>query len=99
MKPFLASLALSLSLTVLHADEAPSLKAAEAAAIAQGDLESRGLDATVYIAELVFKKAGPFGGDAYWEVLWSAPFDAQTEGRKEFGLRIALDGSYKRSVR
>ena len=37
--------------------------------------------------------------DTYWEVLWNKSFPAVTKGRNEFGLRIALDGSYKRSVR
>ncbi|MEQ1839337.1 MAG: hypothetical protein ABL994_02915 [Verrucomicrobiales bacterium] len=77
---------------------APALSAADAAAIAQADLVARGLDATVYIAQILFKKGG-LGAPEHWEVLWSAAFDAQTEGRKEFGLRVTMDGNYKRAVK
>lgn len=77
----------------------PALKAPEAAAIAQGDLDSRGVT-DVYIAEIRFKAAGLLGGDpAHWEVMWSKELPAQTEGRKEIGLKIKMDGSYVRAVR
>ncbi|MCB1207187.1 MAG: hypothetical protein KDN18_23245 [Verrucomicrobiae bacterium] len=100
MKTSLLSLVLFCIFSTLQAGEAPALKAPEAAAIAQGDLASRGLEASVYIAEMVFKDSGLFGGEpAHWEVLWSKEFDAQTEGRKEIGLKIKMDGSYTRSVR
>lgn len=99
MKPLLlAILALSLCLPAMAS--APALKAAEAAAIAQNDLATRGLEDTVYIAELVYKGTKLLGGEApHWEVLWSKEFDAQTAGRKEFGLKIKMDGTYLRSVR
>lgn len=102
MKPLLPALAfvLSCSFSVLKADEAPALKAPDAAAIAQGDLVSRGLDSSVYIAELIYKGSRLLGGEpAHWEVMWSKEFDAQTEGRKEIGLKIKMDGTYTRSVR
>jgi hypothetical protein len=100
MKPILIVLAFLASCGLLPADEAPALRAAEAAAIAQGDLASRGLEASVYIAELIYKSARFLGGDpAHWEVMWSKEFDAQTEGRKETGLKIKMDGTYTRSVR
>lgn len=99
MKPLLLSLLLACFVPSLHAD-APALKAADAATIAQGDLAARGLEATVYIAEMVYKEAKLLGGEpAHWEVLWSKEFDAQTEGRKEIGLKVKMDGSYTRSVR
>jgi hypothetical protein len=31
--------------------------------------------------------------------MWSKELPAQTEGRKEIGLKIKMDGSYTRSVR
>lgn len=100
MKPILLVLALFCSLSLAHADDAPTLKAADAAAIAQGDLASRGLEGSIYIAELIYKSAKLLGGDpAHWEVMWSKEFDAQTEGRKEIGLKIKMDGTYTRSVR
>lgn len=77
---------------------APLLSAAEAATIAQADLVSRSLDATVHIAQINYKK-GSLGEPEHWEVLWSTQFNAQTEGRKEIGIRITMDGNYKRSVR
>ncbi len=79
--------------------EAPALKAAEAAAIAQGDLASRGLEETIHIVEVNYKKGTLLTGPEYWEVLWNKEFPAQTEGRNEIGLRIAMDGTYKRAVR
>lgn len=100
MKSLLLALALFLSVNLAHADNAPALKAAEAAAIAQGDLASRGLESSVYIAEMVYKSGSLLGGDpAHWEVMWSKEFDAQTEGRKEIGLKVKMDGTYTRSVR
>ncbi len=99
MKPLLAALLL-LSFCLPAMANAPSLKAAEAAAIAQGDLATRGLEETVYIAEIVYKGTKLLGGEpAHWEVLWSKELEAQTPGRKEFGLKIKMDGSYTRSVR
>ena len=68
-------------------------------ALAQADLASRGLESTIYIVQVLFKKESLMSGPAHWDVYWSAPFDAQTEGRKEIGLNIAMDGSYKRSVK
>lgn len=100
MKPILIALALLASLSLLQADEAPALKAAEAATIAQGDLASRGLESSIFIAEVIYKSAKLLGGEpAHWEVMWSKEFDAQTEGRKEIGLNIKMDGTYTRSVR
>ena len=100
MKPILIALALLASFSLLQADEAPTLKAADAAAIAQGDLAARGLESSVYVAELIYKSAKFLGGEpAHWEVMWSKEFDAQTEGRKEIGLKIKMDGTYTRSVR
>lgn len=77
----------------------PAVLALQAATIAQGDLESRGLGGQVFIEQINFKKETLMGGPAHWEVLWSDQFDAQTEGRKEFGLRIFMDGNYKRAVK
>lgn len=99
MKPLLAILLL-LSFSLPALATLPALKAAEAAAIAQSDLATRGLEDSVYVAELVYKAAKLLGGDGpHWEVLWSKELDAQTPGRKEFGLKIKMDGSYTRSVR
>jgi hypothetical protein len=99
MKTLFLAVVLLFSLTTLSPANAPALTATQAATIAQEDLASRGLDATVYIVEVNYKKESPFSGSAYWEVLWSKEFDAQTEGRKEIGLRVAMDGTYKRAVR
>jgi hypothetical protein len=99
MKTLFLAVVLLFSLTTLSPANAPALTAAQAATIAQEDLISRGLDATAYIVEVNYKKESPFSGSAYWEVLWSQEFDAQTEGRKEIGLRVAMDGTYKRAVR
>jgi hypothetical protein len=99
MKSLLFAALLFFSLTTISFADAPPLSAARAATIAQEDLASRGLEATVYIVEVNYKKESPFTGSAYWEVLWNQEFAAQTEGRKEIGLRVAMDGTYKRAVR
>lgn len=99
MKSFLLTLLLAFSLTSLACADTPALKAAEAATIAQGDLASRGLEGTIYIAAINYKKGNLISGSAHWEVLWNKEFTAQTEGRNEIGLRIAMDGTYKRAVR
>jgi len=84
----------------LCADDGPALKAAEAAAIAQSDLDSRGIPGSIYIAEMRYKAASLLGGEpAHWEVLWSKAFDAQTAGRKEVGVKVKMDGTFTRSVR
>lgn len=77
----------------------PVLSAVEASTIAQADLESRGLQDTVFIWQITYKEASVMNSYTYWEVMWSAPFPAQTEGRNEYALRVAMDGTYKRSVK
>ena len=99
MKPLLLTLLVLCTLGTLSADDVPVLKAPDAAAIAQGDLASRGLEATVYLAELIYKDSKFLGEPSHWQVLWSKEVDAQTEGRKEIGLKIKMDGTYTRSVR
>jgi hypothetical protein len=99
MKTLLLAVLLFASLTTYSFANAPALNAAQAATIAQEDLASRGLETTVFIVQVNYKKESPFSGSAYWEVLWNQDFDAQTEGRKEIGLRVAMDGTYKRAVR
>ena len=100
MKSLLFGLVLSLlALPTVFAD-APALKAADAAAIAQGDLASRGLEGSVHIVQVIYKSPGLLGGEPeHWEVMWSKEFEAQTQGRKEIGLKIKMDGTYSRSVR
>lgn len=99
MKPLFLALALAFLAVVPAFAGAPTLKAAEAAAIAQGDLDSRGIT-DVYITEMRYKEGGLLGGEpAYWEVMWSKEFEAQTAGRKEIGLKVKMDGTYVRAVR
>lgn len=100
MKAIYLALALFLAAPVALEARPPSLHAMRAAEIAQEDLESRGLETKIYIVEINLKTEGVIGREpAYWEVLWSEAFPAQTKGRHEIGLRIAMDGSYTRSVR
>ena len=77
----------------------PAVLATRAAEIAQADLESRGLQGKIFIEQIIYKKDTIMTKEPHWEVLWSDMFDAQTEGRKEFGLRITMDGNYKRAVK
>ena len=56
MKTLFLAVVLLVSLTTLSPANAPALSAAKAATIAQEDLASRGLDATVYIVEVNYKK-------------------------------------------
>ncbi|MCG8598542.1 MAG: hypothetical protein MI807_00170 [Verrucomicrobiales bacterium] len=100
MRTLLFATALLLSFTTLALANPPAMLARQAAEIAQADLESRGLQGTVFIEQINYKKGGGISGDpAYWEILWNKPFPAQTKGRDEIGLRITMDGNYKRSVK
>ncbi|MEM9281172.1 MAG: hypothetical protein AAGA96_05050 [Verrucomicrobiota bacterium] len=95
---FVAAIFLSGSLTAFSSD-APPVNAAQAAQLAQTDLESRNLQGKIYIEQILYKKRSMMNNEAHWEVLWNKTFPAQTEGRNEFGLRVLMDGTYKRAVR
>ncbi|MEM1442899.1 MAG: hypothetical protein AAGF67_11195 [Verrucomicrobiota bacterium] len=98
MKSFIAlAVFLTLLPSVLLANP-PAVLAPQAAALAQQDLEDRGLQGQIFIVEVNYKK-GNFGEKEHWEVLWSKSFPAKTEGRNEIGLKIYMDGNYTRSVR
>jgi|GEM_PF-568873 hypothetical protein len=101
MKTLICSLFAFVSLTgaSFAGPARPVLSAAEAATIAQADLDSRGLQDTVFIWQITYKEASVMNGYTYWEILWSNDFPAQTEGRNEYALRVAMDGTYKRSVK
>ena len=75
----------------------PAIGAVAAAQIAQKDLESRNLQGSVYIAQMLLKSKS--GDKSYWEIYWSKRFPANTEGYKEIGLKIKMDGSYTRTVK
>jgi hypothetical protein len=96
--PLLALLLAALFLPAALFANQPAILAPQAAAIAQADLESRGLEGEVYIADMRYKK-GTFGSSEHWEVLWSKSFPANTEGRSEIGIKVTMDGSYTRTVR
>lgn len=99
MKAAFFAVIFTLSMAANALASPPVLLAAKAAEIAQADLESRGLQDRFYIEEIKFKKDSLITKEPHWEVLWSGSFAAQTEGRKEFGLRITMDGNYKRAVK
>ena len=88
-----------LSGSSLLADTPPALSATKAAQIAQDDLSSRGLKEEIYIWQMTYKKDSLVNEEAYWEVLWNKAFKAQTKGRKEYGLRIRMNGDYRRAVK
>lgn len=92
------SLAASILLMGTVLANPPAINAAQAAAIAQEDLESRGLQDKIFIEQVIYKKGG-FGSKRSWEIYWSESFPAQTEGRNEFGARVTMDGNYTRLVR
>ncbi|MEN8713416.1 MAG: hypothetical protein ABF384_00765 [Verrucomicrobiales bacterium] len=100
MKTLLLTAALLFSFSSLALSNPPSMLIQQAAEIAQADLESRSIQGTVFIEQINYRKGGGISGDPpYWEVLWNKPFPAQTKGRNEIGLRITMDGNYKRSVK
>ena len=95
---FLTALLFFSSTAALKAD-VPALPAPEAAAIAQADLVTRGLDSTIFLAQMTYKKESALNGAAYWEIVWSKSFPAQTKGRNEYGINITMDRNYTRSVK
>jgi len=98
MKSFALALLASIFLLSSAMANPPALNAVQAATIAQQDLEMRGLQDRIHISQIIHK-SGRFGAPEHWEVLWNDTFPAQTEGREEFGLKITMDGNYKRSIR
>jgi len=94
----IAAATLLINSTIL-AKSPPAILAAQAAQIAQEDLESRGIQGEIYIWQMTYKKDSFMNGEAYWEVLWNKSFPAQTKGRKEFGLRIPMNGDYRRAIK
>lgn len=78
------------------ADPPPAFNAVAVAQLAQKDLEDRNLQTEIFIAGIEYK--GLFG-KPYWAVYWSKRFPSNTEGMKEWGLKVQLDGSYVRMVR
>lgn len=99
MKALFCAIILTFSFSTLALANQPTLPAVKAIEIAQADLESRGLQDKVYIYQMTYKKGSVMGNKQHWEILWSKNFPAQTEGRNEFGLRISMDGNYKRAVK
>ena len=96
---FLTGLILLLSLTTALKADVPALPAAEAAAIAQTDLVTRGLEGTIFLAQMTYKKESAMSGAAHWEIIWSKSFPAQTKGRSEVGIKITMDRNYTRAVK
>jgi len=96
--PLLSLLLAALFLPAALFANLPAILAPQAAEIAQADLESRGLESEVYIADMRYKR-GTFGSSEHWEILWSKSFPANTEGRNEIGIKVTMDGKYTRTVR
>lgn len=99
MKTLVLILSLTLSFASQLLANPPAVNGFEAAKIAQSDLEERGIQNKVYIEQIILKKEGLLKDETYWEIMWNDEFPAQTPGRKEYGLRVFMDGSYKRAVR
>jgi len=102
MKIALTLLAASLFLasSAAFADPAPLIKASAALTMAEEDLEERGLYGEIYPASINLKTEGVLREETYWEILWNKSFPAtETEGAKEFGAKVRMDGSYRRMVR
>ncbi len=96
---FAAITILAFTASAFTADSPPPIFAPQAAQIAQTDLESRGLQSTIYIAQVIYKKKSAMNSEAHWEILWNKSFAAQTKGRNEFGIRVLMDGTFKRAVK
>lgn len=99
MKAFSLTLSLILAFASQVLANPPAVNGFEAAKIAQTDLEERGIQNQVYIEQIILKEEGLLKSETYWEIMWNDEFPAQTPGRKEYGLRVFMDGTYKRAVR
>lgn len=99
MKAAFFALLLTVALSAHALADPPAILAPRVAEIAQADLESRGLQGKIFIEQIIYKKDTIMTKEPHWEVLWSDMFPAKTEGRKEFGLRVTMDGNYKRAVK
>ena len=101
MKSILIAVFVALAVTsIAICKEFPSLKASEAVALAEKDLEDRGMGDTVFPTSISFKGSGAVRKDSYWEVLWSKTFpSSQMDGYKEIGAKIRMDGSVQHIVK
>ena len=88
-------IALSLGASAFSAEEKPALPIEKALAIAQDYLKKSGRSAA--IAGLSVERESLTNKNTHWYAKW-VPSIALDGGRKEFGIEIAMDGTFARIV-
>ena len=83
--------------SAIAADERPALPIDKALAIAQKYLADGGHTGTTGISSLAVERAAFGSSKAHWFAKW-APTIVLSDGRKELGLEIHMDGTFARIV-
>ncbi len=76
----------------------PTVPVAEAVALAQEQLQIRGLQGSVYIESVTLRAASILGSSKQWTVLWSEPLPA-SQGRVEVGVEVDMKGNVVRLLK
>ena len=97
MPRFLLLSALSLLGAACLAQAAPVIPIDQAAAIAQKELKSRGLDSQIFVTSIGLTADGMANSEKYWYVRWSEAIKGE-ERKKEVGMKIKMDGTIVRLV-
>lgn len=76
----------------------PSVPVAEAVALAQEQLQIRGLQGSVYIESVTLRSASILSSAKQWTILWSEPLPA-SQGRVEVGVEVDMKGNVVRLLK
>jgi hypothetical protein len=76
----------------------PLVPVADAVALAQEQLQIRGLQGSVYIESVTLRAASILSSSKQWTVLWSEPLPA-SQGRVEVGVEVDMKGNVVRLLK
>lgn len=80
------------------APELPVLPLVRALALAQEQLDIRGLEKTVFIESVVLEKSSAMSRSRHWTIRWSQAIPAAL-GRSETGAEVDMEGHVVRLVK
>jgi hypothetical protein len=81
------------------ANARPAVSARQALELAEKSLAERGLAKTIYVDSVTLDHTALKGGETFWFVRWSESIPAQTEGRREVGIKVSMDRTVVRLVK
>jgi len=80
------------------APELPLLPLVRAVALAQEQLDIRGLEKTVFIESVVLEKSSAMSRSRHWTIRWSQAIPSDS-GRSETGAEVDMEGHVVRLVK